>query len=132
MRDDFETAADFLILNAPTIRSQQNDQRISALEQGDGDTQTLSELSHVKVKDRFYSPEEYGTLNKDQKAKLRLLQLVTKKVTNLGIAKQKGKIKSASRIISVFKPKTIKQRIAALESVANNPPQISKAVTEST
>ena len=127
-RDDFELAADFLILNAPSNRSTQNEQRISMVNQNydDGDMKTLDELDHAKVEDRFYTQKEYKTLSIDQKCKLKLLR---EKRDRKGTKskRSRGKDNSSTRNSSANKfkklqgkNKSLKQRISALESKAKN------------
>lgn len=123
MRENFESAADFLILNAPVIKNQSNDQRISALSSGNenNDDKTLDDYSHVQVEDRFYTPEQYGELNRDQRAKLRLLRLARG-----GNGKKQSKTKRRNQKRKNYLKKTkaeneeLKQRIAALESNKEN------------
>jgi hypothetical protein len=126
-RDDFELAADFLILNAPTNRSITQDQRISMVGQEyEGESKTLDDLSGVKVDDRFYTQKEYKTLSNDQKSKLKLLR---EKRDKSGRGNQGGKRKggakqnnnSSAKKYKKLKGenKGLKQRIAALETKVN-------------
>jgi hypothetical protein len=114
-RDDFEEAADFLILNAPAIKNSGSTQRISGLYQ-EGDEE---DLSHVKVDDRFYTPKEYKDLSQDQKHKLKLLR--EKRGNDAGKGGKRGNTsqgKGNKKKLKKMKKdnKTMKQRIAALES----------------
>ena len=127
-RDDFELAADFLILNAPSNRSTQNEQRISMVNQNydDGDMKTLDELDHAKVEDRFYTQKEYKTLSIDQKCKLKLLREKRDRKGSKS-KRSRGKDNSSTRNSSANKfkklqgkNKSLKQRISALESKAKN------------
>ena len=122
MRENFELAADFLILNAPSNRNQQNDHRISALSSGDQghDEKTLEDYSHVHVEDRFYSKPQYGELSKDQRAKLRLIRLSRGEGGNGNGKSSKTKRRNQKRKNYLKKTKAeneeLKQRIAALEA----------------
>jgi hypothetical protein len=114
-RDDFEEAADFLILNAPTIKSGNNAQRISGLIHDDDGPN----LDHVKVDDRFYTPKEYKDLSQDQKHKLKLLR--AERGTNASQGGKRGNSGQSNKHKKKFKKmqkdnKAMKQRIAALES----------------
>ena len=74
-RDDFEEAADFLVLNAPVGRAVNQALRISAVHSEPGnDDKTLDDYSHVQIDDRFYTRDEYGQLTSDQKHKLKLMR----------------------------------------------------------
>ena len=123
MRENFESAADFLILNAPIMRNQSNDQRISALSSGNGNNEdkTLDDYSHVQVEDRFYTPEQYADLSRDQRAKLRLLRM-----SRGGNDRKQSKTKRRNQKRKNYLKKTkaeneeLKQRIAALESAEAN------------
>ena len=126
-RDDFEEAADFLILNAPANRTTQNEQRISMVDQEyNSETKTLDSLKHAKVEDRFYTQTEYKTLSSDQKCKLKLLR---EKRDGKGSKnkRSRGKDNSSTRNSSSKKfkklqgeNKSLKQRISALESTTNS------------
>ena len=137
MRTDFEQAADFLILNAPIIKSNQNNHRISALNMDDDHGgKTLQDLDHVRVEDRFYDPKEYNQLSNDQKAKLRLICL--ERNENDG---KNGKGKSCNSRCNQRRKKNyrkfkeeneeLKQRIAALESNKESNKDDSKSDDES-
>ena len=80
MRENFEEAADFLVLNAPVPKPSQTSHRISSVYGNDADgdyddEKTLDDFAHVHVADRFYSKAKYDQLSNDQKHKLRLLRL---------------------------------------------------------
>jgi len=72
-RDDFELAADFLILNAPASKSLQQEQRIAAFDT-DATYEKSSKYKDGQVQDRFYTVEEYRKLSKNQKMKLKPLR----------------------------------------------------------
>jgi len=72
-RDDFELAADFLILNAPASKSLQQEQRIAAFDT-DATYEKSSKYKDGQVQDRFYTVEEYRKLSTNQKMKLKLLR----------------------------------------------------------
>ena len=127
-RDDFEEAADFLILNAPANRTTQNEQRISMVDQeyNNSEIKTLDNLKHAKVEDRFYTQTEYKTLSSDQKCKLKLLR---EKRDGKGSKNKRSRSKdnSSTRNSSAKKfkklqgeNKSLKQRISALESTTNS------------
>ena len=126
-RDDFEEAADFLILNAPANRTTQNEQRISMVDQEyNSEIKTLDSLKHAKVEDRFYTQTEYKTLSSDQKCKLKLLR---EKRDGKGSKNKRSRSKdnSSTRNSSAKKfkklqgeNKSLKQRISALESTTNS------------
>jgi hypothetical protein len=67
-RNDFELAADFLLLNAKSFKSEktQNDWNVSVLKQKDG--------NRTQVELRYYKKKEYEKLSKDQKAELHRLR----------------------------------------------------------
>ena len=115
-RDNFEEAADFLILNAPAIKSGNNSaQRISGLAQDEDE----ANLTHVKVDDRFYTPKEYKDLSQDQKHKLKLLRSARGNEASQG--GKRGNSGQSNKHKKKFKKmqkdnKAMKQRIAALES----------------
>lgn len=125
MRDDFELAADFLILNAPASQASGRSQRISQVTFEDDD-EDLHDLKAVKVDDRFYTPQEYRELSNQQKHKLKLLRSdrgADSKKSGKGKGKGKGKRKggTSGRPDKKFKKmqsenKKLKQRISALET----------------
>lgn len=125
MRDDFEQAADFLILNAPANKNSGNTQRISAVSHDDDDD---VDLSNVKVDDRFYTPKEYNDLSSDQKHKLKLLREKRGGKSKGNKRKGKGSGKGNNekgQYKKKFKKmqkenKTMQQRIAALETQLNS------------
>lgn len=126
-RGDFELAADFLVLNAPTSKVMQDDHRISAVSQGSKrhsgnpkngeDDRTLDDLKHVKIEDRFYNQSEYPSLTHDQKYKLKLLRATR---GDQSARQGKGRRRTQSRKDNFKKMKAenkdFMQRIAALES----------------
>jgi len=68
-RNDFELAADFLLLNAKSFKSEKvqgGDWNISALKQKDG--------NKAQVELRYYKKKEYEKLTKDQKVELHRLR----------------------------------------------------------
>jgi hypothetical protein len=68
-RNDFELAADFLLLNAKSFKSEKaqgGDWNVSALKQKDG--------NRAQVELRYYKKKEYEKLTKDQKAELHRLR----------------------------------------------------------
>ena len=67
MRDSYENAADFLILNDPAPKANQHDHRISSVVGGDDD-------ESGDVDDRFYTESEYQNLNGKQRYNLRMLR----------------------------------------------------------
>lgn len=122
-RDDFEEAADFLILNAPAQKSMPNDQRISAVDTNDKDG----------IEDRFYTIDEYRSLSNNQKYKLKLLregrgEEAGKQGGNNGGNGGGGSKKTKRRNMNQKKKfkrmksenDEMKQRIAALESGKSN------------
>lgn len=67
-RNNFELAADFLLLNAKAFKSEktQNEWNVSVLRQRDG--------NRPQVELRYYKKKEYEKLSKDQKAELHRLR----------------------------------------------------------
>ena len=126
-RDDFELAADFLILNAPANKSMGRDHRISQVT-FDDDVDT-HDLKTVKVNDRFYTPQEYRELSDKQKHKLKLLReergQESKKSGKGGGKRNRGK-GGATTDKKKFKKmksdnKKLLQRISALETKISHP-----------
>ena len=122
-RDDFEEAADFLILNAPAGRAINQTLRISALESNSGNNdKTLDDYNHVSIDDRFYTKEEYGQLTNDQKHKLKLLRdSRTSNANNNRGNKRKQRNNNKKKKFKKLKTENndLRQRIAALESSQN-------------
>ena len=130
MRDDFENAADFLILNAPAPKAMQHDYRVSAVV-GDDDDDKSGE-----VEDRFYTDAEYQTLNGKQRYNLRMLRenrgksgggKYSKKRPSAGgdkdsRTKRRNQQKRARFKNMKSENDDLKQRIAALESKPSEDP----------
>ena len=130
MRDDFENAADFLILNAPAPKAMQHDYRVSAV-LGDDDDDKSGE-----VEDRFYTDAEYQTLNGKQRYNLRMLRenrgksgggKYSKKRPGAGgdkdsRTKRRNQQKRARFKNMKSENDDLKQRIAALESKPSEDP----------
>ena len=124
-RDDFEEAADFLILNAPTSKALREDYRISAVQSNErdneGDGKTLDDYANVSVDDRFYTRQEYSQLSANQKHKLKLLREKRgQQSSNVGKRRRrnqnrKGKFKKIKK-----ENDELRLRISALESGPNN------------
>jgi len=119
-RDDFELAADFLILNAPTNRSMVQDQRISMVGQ-EYESKSMGDVKHAKVEDRFYTQSEYRALSSDQKCKLKLLREKRDKSGGKGGKRKSGAPRNNNSSSKKFKKlqgenDELKHRIAALES----------------
>ena len=118
-RNDFEEAADFLILNSPKQRNINRDTRnISALTTEQ--REHLNSLGHVDVgnKDRFYTPTEYRQLSKEQKTKLWLLRLergAKSNKNNQSKASDTTKVKKRAKYLDK-KNKQLRRKIAALEA----------------
>lgn len=132
-RDDFEEAADFLILNAPAGKAINQALRISALESNPGnDDKTLGDYNHVNIDDRFYTKEEYGQLTNDQKHKLKLLQDSRTSNANKNRGnKQKRRNDNNKNKFKNMKNENndLRQRIAALESNQNTNNNINNATS---
>lgn len=129
-RDDFEEAADFLILNAPSTKSFRNDQRISAFNSyndssgsGNNNNQnnTLDDYRNVSVDDRFYTRQEYSQLTSDQKHKLKLLR-EKRGNDSSNVGKRKKRNDNKKKKFKKVKQENdeLRQRIAALESNGGN------------
>ena len=78
MRNNFENAADFLLLTAPTAKELQSGLRVSALETGSGKGKEKGKgkgkgdpsVGKTGVEFRYYKKREYGELQDDQKKEL--------------------------------------------------------------
>ena len=106
-KDDFEEAADFLMLTAPQKSQGGNPHNISAIEQakrkrGGGQTQ----VGKTGVEFRYYKKSEFAKLSKEQKDELREWRAAQK---------------------DTKKPKTNKQQIAALKQELEKQAEVSKA-----
>ena len=120
-RDDFELAADFLILNAPTNKSIGREHRISQVTfEGDH----VHDLKSIKIDDRFYTPQEYRELSDKQKHKLKLLReeksqesKKSGKGGGKGGGKRRGGATSDKKKFKKMKAnnKKLQQRISTLE-----------------
>ena len=126
-RDDFEEAADFLILNAPSAKAVRNEHRISVLRAGGNDsddenpTKTLDDYANVNVDDRFYTRQEYSQLSSNQKHKLKLLRDKRgNQSNNVGKRKRRNMNKKAKFKKMKKENEEMRQRISALESNSTN------------
>ena len=109
-RDDFEAAADFLILNAPANKVMQQEQRIAALETNLND-------KDAKVEDRFYTSAEYSKLTSNQKFKLKLLREQRgEEASKTGKRQKRNESKKKKFKKLRTENEELKQRISALES----------------
>ena len=75
MREDLESAADFLLLTAPTPREIDRSYRISvvglnATNGGNANSKKSKGVGRSGVEFRYHSKDEYAKLNKDQKKEL--------------------------------------------------------------
>jgi hypothetical protein len=113
-RNNFELAADFLLLNAKSFKSEktQNDWNVSVLKQNDG--------NRPQVELRYYKKKEYEKLTKDQKAELH--RLLKEKGDSNNNGKVNGGGSDQSRTISALQSKIDKlenllsHTISAMES----------------
>lgn len=97
LRQDFERAADFLLLTAPSPTNNGSVHRISTTRTGD-------EKEGNCVEDRYYSKKEYTKLSKAQKKQLHELR------------KRKNKTNTSSKDNSTSAVAALRQQISDLES----------------
>ena len=113
-RNDFETAADFLLLTAPSNSIQQG-QRISAINANSNSNARKGPKTGVEI--RYYSKKEYSMLSHDQRKELAELR-GNKKSNNV------DKQSNVSAIKQEFKDdiKALEQRLIAAISTATSQP----------
>ena len=115
-RNDFEEAADFLLLNAPAAKELETTYRISALGlklSGDGDKKNIGKTG---VELRYYKRDEYNKLSNEQKKELQLWRK-DKKTKDGNNSDSKG-------------TKNNKSRISALETQIAELIKLNKDMTE--
>ena len=120
-RNDFETAADFLLLTAPSNTNQSQGQRISAINantERDGDG-NVKKGPKTGVEVRYYSKKEYAKLSHKQRKELSDLRKRSKN--------EDGNQSNVSAIKQELKQemKTLEERLIAAIATANDTPSAS-------
>ena len=99
MREDFESAADFLLLTAPTPREIERSYRISAVNLGSSggsnhNSKKNKGIGKSGVEFRYHSKDEYARLNKDQKKELHEWRHSNKKESKSNASMDESRISS--------------------------------------
>ena len=131
-RNDFEKAADFMLLNAPTPKDMQESHRVSALGtvtttgKGSGD----KTIGKTGIELRYYKRDEYNRLNNAQKRELHEWRKSSKKKgKGSGSSNPSGEIDGGKTRISALESQIeqlirlnteLSQKVSAVTSAGNN------------
>ena len=128
-RNDFEQAADFLLLTAPSNNNVVNVQRISAINSQKEKT-NAKKGSKTGIELRYYTKKEYSNLSHDQRKELAELRNKKKNGMNISAVTQelREEMKTLEdRLIAAINTSQVKQQVMTTN---NNPPPLQNPLSQ--
>ena len=124
-RNDFETAADFLLLTSPSNNNTVNNQRVS-VSRVSGGVGEMKKGPETGVEVRYYTKKEYGKLSQAQKKELAKLRGLKSNGPNVNVSTVKDDLMQEmreleNRLVAAITTAQETPRVTSNELVVRNP-----------